>query len=100
MDWLEASMRPPLIAGENARPTACAAGAWGCFNEAPADCGGKPRLLRRGIVLVAPASMRPPLIAGENSAGINGGFIAQLASMRPPLIAGENISVQTFVINR
>ena len=43
----EASMRPPLNAGEN-RPTgAPTALPTPRFNEAPAECGGKPREAKR-----------------------------------------------------
>ena len=58
--YRNASMRPPLIAGETTTPARRSAVSR-CFNEAPADRGGKhPRL----------SSMRPPLIAGENTGGV------------------------------
>ena len=38
----------------------------GCFNEAPAERGGKLRMSRHTSTIVTLASMRPPLNAGEN----------------------------------
>ena len=63
----QASMRPPLNAGENAYIT-----------DAP--------------VLGELASMRPPLNAGENKGNGFGYGMSGPASMRPPLNAGENSS--------
>ena len=63
---LAASMRPPQNAGENGGWVKSASGDVNCFNEAPAECGGKHHrdTLWRGFALCA--SMRPPQNAGEN----------------------------------
>ena len=62
-----------------------------CFNEAPAERGGKPVPTAARSRAGRLASMRPPLNAGENRADRVRRY-PQLreASMRPPLNAGEN----------
>ena len=111
-----ASMRPPLNAGENLRPIFSLDATRGCFNEAPAERGGKqpvaqvdPRFVggfneapaerggkleriarKRGGAL--DASMRPPLNAGENLLRDAAHDALRRASMRPPLNAGENMT--------
>ena len=60
-------MRPPLNAGENWSPVVAAEQSLFCFNEAPAERGGKRVAHGRRGVGRHDASMRPPLNAGENS---------------------------------
>ena len=58
-------MRPPLNAGENGNlPGSVPAWHQG-FNEAPAECGGKPARSRDRLSREIVASMRPPLNAGK-----------------------------------
>ena len=59
-------MRPPLNAGENACSCRRGASRRRCFNEAPAERGGK-RAPRHRPQHLLHASMRPPLNAGENA---------------------------------
>ena len=59
------------------------------FNEAPAECGGKP-LPATPARHAGHASMRPPQNAGENGAEAPFDFTDEAASMRPPQNAGEN----------
>ena len=89
-ELVAASMRPPQNAGENTRrlrtppveprgfneaPAECGGkpvwhdgreGDAACFNEAPAECGGKPARALYDAYVTWAASMRPPQNAGEN----------------------------------
>ena len=83
-------MRPPLNAGENRTARRIRRARRRCFNEAPAERGGKRRAPRAADVGRAAASMRPPLNAGENARQPPAAPPGGGASMRPPLNAGEN----------
>ena len=61
-----------------------------CFNEAPAECGGKRRERGGRPRRVGRASMRPPQNAGENESAERPTDEDARASMRPPQNAGEN----------
>ena len=64
-----ASMRPPQNAGEDTRCRCSARNARCCFNEAPAERGGRRPALRPRHFPAAVASMRPPQNAGEDTDG-------------------------------
>ena len=86
-----ASMRPRLIAAENARGQARYWSMQRCFNEAAADCRGKQAVEHHGIAQQLDASMRPRLIAAENEGRHAVPARDRRASMRPRLIAAENL---------
>ena len=64
---VDASMRPPQNAGENLVFIRDEYLSQERFNEAPAECGGKPATAARRFAR-GHASMRPPQNAGENGA--------------------------------
>ncbi len=84
----EASMRPPLSAGEIPSARSRIDPGTDSFNEAPAERGGNRAAVAAGTCW-ADASMRPPLSAGEIRGRPEPVRCRGLASMRPPLSAGE-----------
>ena len=62
-------MRPPQNAGESPTPATSRPATVMRFNEAPAERGGKSRLVDDPEASV-PASMRPPQNAGESAAAV------------------------------
>ena len=88
--YAAASMRPPQNAGENVASTTPFATRSMCFNEAPAECGGKRHVRHHAADVRGLASMRPPQNAGENPGEHHAPRIRHIASMRPPQNAGEN----------
>ena len=62
-----ASMRPPQNAGEDSSRTSTKPATRCCFNEAPAERGGRLHRRQGAHLRCRRASMRPPQNAGEDS---------------------------------
>ena len=86
-----ASMRPPQNAGEDVRHWGSSGSRSRCFNEAPAERGGRPFVrAARDILIVRGFNEAPAERGGRQPRdGALPEFVA-VASMRPPQNAGED----------